>query len=236
MNSRGQSGNVLFLILIAVALFAALSYAVSNSNRGSGDVSAQKAAILAASVIQYADSIYGGISRLRLGQKFDQVYFSATPQGSGTVYLGNNVTSTGKIVGLFNGQAGVLPSNAFPDVDAFVDKTDIKAKVILFIKPASDLFGNEIGTFADDTYIVIRHLKKEVCAAINFKATGSDVIQTGTSVSISGYQVSWSRDYLGAEAFSSGVGATKLLLSDGICLYQLTSGATYNYYKIIDVK
>lgn len=54
-NTRpGQQGNVLFLILIAVALFAALSYVVTNSNRSTaGSVEKDENRLYVARIHQY---------------------------------------------------------------------------------------------------------------------------------------------------------------------------------------
>jgi hypothetical protein len=62
---RSESGNVLFLILIAVALFAALSYAVTQSSRsGSGDASSETNLISSAALTQYPASIRTAIIRM----------------------------------------------------------------------------------------------------------------------------------------------------------------------------
>ena len=66
-DKKFQRGNVLFLILIAVALFAALSYAISQSNRaGTGDVSREKADLIANQILQHAFAIQQTVDRLRL--------------------------------------------------------------------------------------------------------------------------------------------------------------------------
>ncbi|MBY5974934.1 hypothetical protein KUV28_21455 [Ferrimonas balearica] len=51
-------GNVLFIIMIAVALFAALSYAVSNGMRGGGDIVTDKQAdIITSEIITYGAAV-----------------------------------------------------------------------------------------------------------------------------------------------------------------------------------
>lgn len=58
MMRRGfNQGNVLFLILIAVALFAALSYAVTNSTRSSGSASKESNKLIVSNLRQFASSI-----------------------------------------------------------------------------------------------------------------------------------------------------------------------------------
>lgn len=60
-----ESGNVLFLILIAVALFAALSYAVTQSTRsGSGDAAGEKSLISSAQLTQYPAGIRTALVRM----------------------------------------------------------------------------------------------------------------------------------------------------------------------------
>jgi hypothetical protein len=67
-----EKGNVLFLILIAVALFAALSYAVTQSTRsGGGDASKETNLVNAAGITQYPASIKTAITRMIVSNSID---------------------------------------------------------------------------------------------------------------------------------------------------------------------
>jgi len=62
-NNNSEKGNVLFLILIAVALFAALSYAVTQSSRSGGDAGRETNILNSAQLSQYPNQIRTAILR-----------------------------------------------------------------------------------------------------------------------------------------------------------------------------
>lgn len=68
MKDKAESGNVLFIILIAIALFGALSFAVSNMMRsGNAEaISEQRASILADEILAYARDIRQTVQNLRI--------------------------------------------------------------------------------------------------------------------------------------------------------------------------
>src|SRR5690606_14672174 len=71
-KAQSESGNVLFLILIAVVLFAALSYAVTQSTRsGGGGASQETSLISSANVTQYPASIRTAILRMIVSKNTD---------------------------------------------------------------------------------------------------------------------------------------------------------------------
>ncbi len=78
-----ERGNVLFLILIAVALFAALSYAVTQSTRsGGGDAGRETTLVNSSTITQYPASIKTAIVRMIVsnGVTVDQLIFDPPSQ------------------------------------------------------------------------------------------------------------------------------------------------------------
>lgn len=74
---NNQRGNVLFLILIAVALFAALSYAVTQSSRSGGDASRETNILNAAQLTQYPVTVRTAVLRMIIdGYQDTQIAFT----------------------------------------------------------------------------------------------------------------------------------------------------------------
>lgn len=75
---RAQRGNILFLILLAVVLFAALSYAVTQGMRGGGkDGGDESAKAGAAYLLNYANNVAQAVQRITLinGCRYNQLSF-----------------------------------------------------------------------------------------------------------------------------------------------------------------
>lgn len=83
---RGEQGNVLFLILIAVALFAALSYAVTQSSRsGAGDAAGETNLINSSTLTQYPAGIRTALVRMIIsrGATADELAFDTPSDFAG---------------------------------------------------------------------------------------------------------------------------------------------------------
>lgn len=105
---KNERGNVLFLILIAVALFAALSYAVTSSTRsGGGDASEETNLISSSQVTQYPSSIRTAIVRQIISDNIDPIdlEFNAPSEFTALTDIGSGgVTNYGN--GVFHPDGG----------------------------------------------------------------------------------------------------------------------------------
>lgn len=83
---EGEKGNVLFLILIAVALFAALSYAVTQSTRsGSGTADKEKSLLSSSAMTQHPTALRTSLIRMVLsGVDVTDILFNS-PANFGSV-------------------------------------------------------------------------------------------------------------------------------------------------------
>ena len=158
-----QSGNALFLILIAVVLFAALTYAITQSNRGSGNSAAREGnTVSASSVTQFPAAMRTGITRILMrGNAVTDLNYT----------LPGETTTAAAEFQVFNVNGGGV---TFTEPDA----QSVTALAVGGSSAAATILGGRwvfkstgssvenIGTAADDHIAVLTNVKTGVCQQI----------------------------------------------------------------------
>lgn len=152
-----ENGNVLFLILIAVALFAALSYAITQSGRGGGDTSNDKLKLDVSRFLQQSVMVKTEILRRNIFGK--TIQFDNT---SGGIY------EPGEGIALEFPPGSLSYSQAATILRRFGWGRVVSSRLIAG--------GVDIGTSADDEYLLVAYLSDDACAEINDALLGNDAV------------------------------------------------------------
>lgn len=173
MDFRQENGNVLFLILIAVALFAALSYAVTLSSRSGGsDASKEQASLYASQIVQSVLAVDSTITRLKISNDCsdEQINFENPINNPYSFMLyGNTNAPADKSCNVFAKEGGGLAPVQLPP-DAFIPCCLGNVTTDEYRYPRFSGEGiSVIGTTEPELEMVIGNLKKNVCLELNKK-------------------------------------------------------------------
>ena len=154
----GEKGNVLFLILIAVALFAALSYAVTQTSRSPNGTGGTDLKIRAAQVIQYPAIVRTAIMRMTInGVPLDDLEFNTPIDFADISNVRNAVFHPNGGSEIYNPGAADIMNDGFQGDWTFNMGFEIEN---IGLSAGSDLAGNDLVMF-------LPGIKRGICEVIN---------------------------------------------------------------------
>jgi type II secretory pathway pseudopilin PulG len=212
MNKRTpETGSVIFMILIAVILFAALSYVVAQMLR-SGDanvIGEQQASIFADEILSSARQYRQGVQSLRIsnGCADTDISFEAAAL---TGYAHSPAASDE--CKLFHADGGGAAYNA-PSL-SYSDGSD------WIFNGGNDVSG--VGTSAPDLVVILPNINLSVCNSINEKMGISD---TGNDTTVDFSKFTGAYTSTQVINFAAGVAAG--------CLNYVSSGDNYFFYQTL---
>ncbi|MAQ71905.1 MAG: hypothetical protein CL565_06895 [Alphaproteobacteria bacterium] len=176
-----EQGNVLFLILIAVALFAALSYAVSSSQSDGQNADQEKSTIAASTLVQEITLIKNTIQRMKILNNCtdEDITFVYDNDLDGDLdsddkYWNLNLPSTECY--LFHPDGGNL---RFPIVD---DNIGTGSEIIF----TGFNWVDNVGTPASDLIAITTNITRAACDQINRElgapTTNGEPVEEGSNV------------------------------------------------------
>lgn len=203
-----SKGNILFLILIGLFLFGLLSFAVSQSTEGDGDISKEDVQLTAGRIAQQASLMKSEYKRIKAFGDYEQVRFDTSSEtDSGTCYNGSNTYSC-RTIGLFNAVGG-MPEPVFsadmkdPAFSASKQRWYLSNRRVV-------VNGTDLGTTEPDVTLWLLYPSPEICAAINQNILGDDTVSLNTTAtSAAGYTLE-AYDEDGAYAIYTGADGMEL--------------------------
>ena len=170
-----ESGNVLFFILIAVALFAALSYAVSSQNRASNSNAGSETTLVASSdIIQYASGLENAFTYLRVSKQCaeEEISFERPPfDASDTNYI-NASAPADFSCHVFHPNGGRMSSRTAPrNANDGRDWAYIEAQVL-----GIGADQTACGAQCSEILLVLGGLNQSTCQSLNKRTNGADTI------------------------------------------------------------
>lgn len=224
------------MILLAVVLFAALSYAVTQSSRGAGSTSSETNALRAAQLIQYGDQVSFAVMRIMMTGGYDRSEVSFENNG---VAVNANCTEDGCKV--FHSNGGGVSYWELP-VD-WRGSHGVWVPLWRWNFSKNNQFYNVRTNCADascnDVALLYRGIQREVCIEINNKL-GIDN-PSGEPPEKAGYT---DPDYVGSLDYYSGsyiIGSANLADNDAVLNGQYAgcffdphpSDIAYHFYRIV---
>lgn len=228
MHSK-QRGNILFLILLAVILFAALSYAVTQSLRGGGnDASDEQSRSLAATLLQNVVAYKLVFDRLYISGDYKQVQLTANAAtNAGTCYLSTTITPC-RTIGIFSNEVQAI--KLLPPKGSLGPPFETLG--IQFLSMRVRINGTDVGTTEYDEIIRVVSPTNSVCRAMNVLAGREATIPTCTnSAGSQGRYWGMNTASVLSSPISSGADMVDIPFDDG-CFYCVNSNYTFHIVKV----
>ncbi len=173
LNKPDQQGNILFLILIGVVLFAALSFAFIHSSKTSlSGPQSEKAEISAASIIEFTTSVQNAAHRLIIvntvpitSLKFNNNIFKTK---SGTAIMGSLGSPSDPSLYVFHPKGGSISPVSFANIASACPSCSSSSTSpghsVLYWENVQ-----ENGSSIADPSILVHDLPNDICLALNKK-------------------------------------------------------------------
>ncbi|MGH1374770.1 MAG: hypothetical protein ACRBCK_00360 [Alphaproteobacteria bacterium] len=230
--NQSSAGNALFYILMAIALLAALSFAIAQSGRNSvQSLTDEQASLYATEVIEYANILTQAVTQIRLrGYDEDEISFE---NSSVSGYVNPNCNEDGcKIFHLSGG--GVHWGSPSLGVNDGSDWLFTGQTCIEDVGTGDTGSCNSVGTQVDELIMFLPNVDVSVCAALNDKLGIDNVAGLPPQESQNAYDVA-SNQWIGSFQNNYAIGGVFKGLRAG-CFEgggTVPAPGTYHYYNVL---